>query len=86
MFGCLCTLLRFNTPLFYSDARLQELSGTTLAAAAAARKASLSRSWQQLKPAVQAMMEQVGAILDLIGCHRLVKAQSLYDLAVPSPQ
>jgi len=75
-FGCLCPLLRFNTPLFYSDAQLQELSGTTLAAAAAARKASLSRSWQQLKPAVQAMMEQVGALLDCVSCHGLVKLVS----------
>jgi hypothetical protein len=54
-----CVPHRFDTPLFYSEPQLQELSGTTLAAATAARQAALSRSWQQLKPAVEQMLQQV---------------------------
>lgn len=57
--AALSLVCRFHTPLFFSDGQLQELSGTTLAAATAARKAALSRSWQQLKPAVQQMLQQV---------------------------
>lgn len=59
-FCCVCCKpRRFNTPLFFTEAQLQELSGTTLAAATAARQAALSRSWQQLKPAVEQMLQQV---------------------------
>lgn len=64
--GC-CSLCRFDTPLFYSDEQLQELAGTTLAAATAARKAGLTRSWQQLQPAVQQMLQQVGWVFVLGG-------------------
>jgi hypothetical protein len=56
--SCCCTC-RFDSPLFYSAAQLAELAGTTLAAATTARKAALDRSWQQLKPAVQQMLQQV---------------------------
>lgn len=52
---------RFSTPLFWGESQLSELAGTTLAAATAARKAALVRSWSQLQPAVDAMLKQVRA-------------------------
>jgi hypothetical protein len=61
-------LSRFDTPLFYSEAQLQELSGTTLAAATAARKRALLRHWQQLRPAVEQMLQQVRALQHSMWC------------------
>ncbi|KAF6263984.1 hypothetical protein COO60DRAFT_266676 [Scenedesmus sp. NREL 46B-D3] len=52
--GSLCT------PLWFDQQQLGELAGTTLAAATAARHASLARCWGRLQPAVSAMLKQVG--------------------------
>ncbi|WIA21903.1 hypothetical protein OEZ85_004272 [Tetradesmus obliquus] len=50
----------FSTPLWFDEQQLLELAGTTLAAATAARQASLARTWQRLQPAVSSMLQQVG--------------------------
>jgi hypothetical protein len=52
----------FNTPLWFDEQQLGELAGTTLAAATAARHASLARTWERLQPAVSSMLKQVGFV------------------------
>jgi hypothetical protein len=53
------SLRRFSSPLFYCTQQLQQLAGTTLAAATAARKAGLARQWQELQSAVQQLSQEV---------------------------
>lgn len=50
---------RFATPLSFSEEKLSELSGTTLAAATAAREASITKTWQRLWPN---MLDKVRAL------------------------
>jgi hypothetical protein len=58
---CITFVLRcsFHTPLWFDEQQLVELAGTTLAAATAARQASLARTWERLQPAVSSMLKQV---------------------------
>jgi hypothetical protein len=52
-------LCSFSAPLWYDAEQLQELSGTTLAAATRARRSALERQWERLESAVLDMLQLV---------------------------
>ena len=52
-------LCSFSAPLWYDAEQLQELSGTTLAAATRARRSALERQWERLESAVTDMLQLV---------------------------